>query len=316
MTRAIRVLALAMPLAICVAWFHLLAPTTAWTTPVVWTVSAALVVGALATTWASWRSTATPHLVIGVGLLGSQAAIIACSLAGIRLVPHDLFPDRRLAIVVGVALVLAIVGLVRHRMWARWLGLALGAVGLCSGGLNAIHYWPVTSAPDLAHLQWSMDMYLTAWLLFVSAFGGALVVANLASPAVREACIAKAPHSTWTSSHALVRSLRWLVISAFAAVPMLLVYAWIQPIVPATQTSALVLAITLTCGGILAIRGKVAGALLLVASGGGLLAQTALTALYASDRQIAGYYAIFWIPAGLVAIACAFHLFATLSRRR
>ncbi len=315
MTRVLRLVTLALPLVICLAWFHLFAPTLAWTTPIVDVVSGTLLVAALATTLAIWRGSARLSFVIGGGLLAAQAAIIACSVAGVRLVPYDLFPDRRLAIVVGIGLVLAVAGLVRQRMWARWLGLALGAVGMFSGGLNAVHYWSVTAAPNPIDLAWSMQMYLAAWVLFVSAFGGALVVINLMAPAARDACIAKAPHSTWTSSHTLVRSLRALVVASFVAVPMLLVYAWLQPIAPATRTSALVLAATLACGGILAIRGKVAGALLLVIAGGGLIAQTVLTAVYASDRSIAGYYAIFWAPAGILAIVCAFRLLATVSKR-
>jgi hypothetical protein len=232
------------------------------------------------------------------------------------LIAFDLFPDRRLAIVVGAALVLAVVGLVARRTWARWLGLALGAVGTLSGGLNAIHYWPVTGAVDPAHVEWSMQMYLTTWVLLVSAIGGALVVLNLASPAVREACAAKSRDPAWSSDHGLLRSLRAMVVSAFAAVPMLLVYAWLQPIVPATRDSALALAAALALGGILAVRGKVIGALLLVISGGGLLAQTAITALDAApdQRGIAGYYAVFWLPAAALAIVCGVRLAGPMLR--
>ncbi len=61
-----------------------------------------------------------------------------------------------------------------------------------------------------------------------------------------------------------------MILTAFAAVPMLLVYAWVQPIVPATQTTAVVLAALLALGAILAVRGKLVGALMLVLAGAGL----------------------------------------------
>jgi len=310
MTRALRVLGLVMPVVMGIAWFHLFGPTTAWTTPVHWVISGLLAAGALATAVAGWRGMARLHVGIAAGLLAAQAAIIACTLAGVRLIAFDLFPDRRLAIVIGAALGLAVYGLLRRRMWARGLGLALGAVGALSGGLNALHYWSVTDAPNPEYLEWSMEMYVTAWVMLVSALGGALVALNLASPAVREAFAAHTRDTAWTSDHRVIRPLRAMIITAFAAVPMLLVYAWLQPIVPATQPTALVLAALLALGGVLATRGKVIGALLLVFAGAGLLAQTAATALAAApdDRGIAGYYAVFWLPAALVALACGVRL--------
>ena len=163
-------------------------------------------------------------------------------------------------------------------------------------------FWSITRTPDLAHLDWSMEMYLTAWVLFVTALGGAMIALNLAMPAVRDAF---ARDATWASDHRMIRGLRASLIASFAAVPMLLVYAWLQPIVPATQGTALALAAVLAAGGMLAVRGKVIGAVLLVLAGAGLFAQTAVTALAAApeQREIAGYYAVFWLPAALLAIA-------------
>ena len=310
MTRVIRVVSLAMPLLVGAAWFHQFSPTTAWTGPIHWIVSGVVAAAALATACAAWRRLAGLHLAIATGLLAAQAVIIGCTLAGLRLVEHDLFPDRRLAVVVGAALVLTVIGLVYRRLWARSLGMALGATSALSGGLNAIAFWQVTRAVDPAHVSWSMDMFLTAWVMLVSALGGMLVVLNLATPAVRTAFATRTRDATWTSDHHVVRWLRGMIVTAFAAVPMLLVYAWLQPIVPETQTTALVLAATLTAGGILAVRDKLIGALLLVVAGAGLLAQTAITALDAlpGDRGIAGYYAVFWLPAGVMAIACGIRL--------
>lgn len=299
-----------MLVAVAVAWLHLFGTTTAWATPVEWVISGLIAAGALATVVAAWRGKARLHVTLAAGLLACQAVIIATALAGVRLIDFDLFPDRRLAIVIGVALVLAVYGLARGRLWARGLAIALGAVGTVSGGLNAMYFWSVTRAPDPLYPAWSIGMYVQMWVLCISALGGALVVINLVAPAVRTAFAARAQNAAWTSDHRALRWLRPMVITAFAAVPMLLVYAWLQPIVAATQTSAIVLAAALSLGGILAVRGKVIGALLLVLAGTGLVAQTAATALLATPEQrgIAGYYAIFWLPAALVALGCGVRL--------
>ena len=306
MTRALRVLAVAMPLAVGACWFHLFSPTTAWAPPIAFAISAILAGAALGTAIAGVRL----RIAIATVLLAGEALALWTSLAGFRLIPYDMVPDRRLAIVVCAALVLTVVGLVRKRVWARWLGLALGAVGALSGGLNAVKFWPATRAIDIDHLDWSMDVFLGTWVLLVTALGGAMIVINLAAPAVRDAFAAKHRDATWTSDHAMIRWLRATLVASFAAVPMLLVYAWLQPVVPATQDTALVLAAVLTLGGVLAVRGKVIGAVLLVLAGAGLLAQTAVTALAIApaQREIAGYYAIFWLPAALLALATGVRL--------
>jgi hypothetical protein len=100
--------------------------------------------------------------------------------------------------------------------------------------------------------------------------------------------------------------LRLALIAAFLAVPMLLVYAWMQPIVPATATTAVVLAAALAIAGTLAVRGKLIGAILLVAAGCGLAAQAIATTALAPDdvRKLTYYYDVFWAPAALLAIVC------------
>jgi len=248
---------------------------------------------------------------IAAVVLGAEAALVACSFAGVRLTRTALFPDAKLAVVVGVLSVVAIYGLARRRFWGRWLGLALGATALVSGGLNELCYWKLTAHVDPICVDWSMDVFEVAWLLWLTAIGGAVIVANLAA--------ARGSHdhdATWSSSDRLIGLLRATIIAAFAAGPMLLVYAWLQPIVPATKDTALVLAVALALGGALAVRGKLVGALVLVVAGLGLVAQTAATVLGATagDQRIAAYYAVFWLPAGALAIACGVRLARPLLR--
>jgi hypothetical protein len=91
------------------------------------------------------------------------------------------------------------------------------------------------------------------------------------------------------------------------AVPMLLVYAWMQPIVPATVVPAQLVAAVLTLGVAAAARGRVLGALLLVVGGAGLLVVTAATyfGAEAGTTRVASYYVVFWLPAALTSLACA-----------
>jgi hypothetical protein len=306
-----------LALAVGVVWAHMLFPVSAWEWPVHWFVSSVIAAAALGTVLAAWRRRPGVELAIGAFLLGAQAVIIACSLAGVRLVAMDMFPSRPLASVIGASLVLAVVGLVRRKMWARWLGLALGGVGAASGAWNAVKYWSITGAPDPKYYAWSMEMYLTSWLMWVSALGGALVVINLASSPVRDMFAARAGDTVWRSEHGLVKGLRATLLASFAAVPMLLVYAWLQPIVPVTRPSAFALAALLALAGFLTVRGKAIGAVALVLAGLGLGAQTAATFLDAApaQREIAAYYAIFWLPAAALAVVTGIRLTAALVRK-
>lgn len=316
MRRILVVLSLVLAAVVALAWHRLHGTTTAWATPVTVTISALLAAGALGTIVAAWRSSAKLHLVLGVGLLGAQLLIIATRLAGMRIVEYDLFPDRKLAIVVASCLALSIYGLIRHRVWGRWLAIALGATGAVSGGINTIHFWAVTAGPNAELFHWSMQMHLAAWVLWVGTIGGLMVVLNLASPAVGAAIAARTQDATWTAPTREARWVRATIITALAAVPMLLVYAWLQPIVPATKTSALVLAAALAIGATAAIRGKLAGALLLVVAGLGLVVQTVMTATGAAPHQgmVAVYYAVFWLPAAITAIGSGVTLAAPVWR--
>jgi hypothetical protein len=310
MRRILVVLSLMLAAVVAIAWHRIYGTTTAWATPVTVTISALLAAGALGTIVATWRQSAKLHMVLGIGLLSAQLVIIVTRLAGMRLIAYDLFPDKKLAVVVAGCIALSIYGLIRHRVWGRWLAIALGATGAVSGGINTLHFWSVTAGPNPEFYDWSMQMHLAAWVLWVGTIGGLTVVLNLASPAVGAAIAARTQDSTWTAPTREARWVRATIITSLAAVPMLLVYAWLQPIVPSTQTSAIVLAAALAVGATAAIRGKLAGALILVLAGAGLVAQTAFTAIGAPPDmdRVTLYYAIFWLPAAVTAIGAGLAL--------
>jgi len=105
-----------------------------------------------------------------------------------------------------------------------------------------------------------------------------------------------------------------------AAIPMLLVYTWMQPIVPETANTALPLAIFLGLAIAAATSKKVIGAMALVLGGIALLAETAATVHMARQNpdplvgQIALYYAVFWLPAGLLSLQCGARMVAPVLR--
>jgi hypothetical protein len=233
-------------------------------------------------------------------LLTANTGFLLSTLSSLELLAMPA-PDWKFVLVLSAGMMLGVVGLVLRRPWARWLCLALGATGLGSGGLNAINMWEITSniteADTYVNPEWCTQMFRIQWIYFVNALGGALIVLNLV--AARRAFVAA---GVWSGREPVMRVLRLSMIASFVAVPMLLVYAWMQPIVPATQTTAVVLAAGLTLGAVLAVRGKLVGAVILVVAGLGLLAQTLVTMLLADDRFIASYYLVFWTPAAVLAI--------------
>jgi hypothetical protein len=311
MRRIPLVVCLALPVLVAIALYHVFAPHLAWWKPIHVGVSALVAVVALATAIAALAGAARVHVALAITLALPQLAVIAARLGGFKLMDHELYPSRRLAVVVAATLVLAIYGLMRGRLWARWLTLALGVVGMMSGALNAWNYWHVTDYVDTADVAWSVSSVESLWVLLVMALGGAIVVVNMLMPAVRDMFAARAHGTTWVSNDRVIGAVRLAIVGAFVAVPMLLVYAWLQPIVAATRPTALALAAALTIASVFAVRGKLIGALLLVACGLALVAQTAATFAGAADsnaRFIACYYAVFWLPAAIAAMYCGARL--------
>lgn len=293
--RVLPALAVLLPLLAIVLARHLMA-TTAWITPFETAISTALLAAAIATLIAicgriRWLSIGVP-----VALLLANTAFMIGRTAGAHLGPLP-GPDPKFAIVLCAAMLIGVAGLIARRQWARWLALAFGAAAIGCGGLNAINFWTVSGTLNTEWRDWYYDMCRVEGFYFVTALGGAFIVINLI--AARDSFVA---NPTWNRREPIVRWLRASMIATFVAVPMLLVYAWMQPLVPATKSTAVVLAAVLTVGAVLAVRGKLVGALLLVVAGVGLAVQTAATLQLAHEPRIAIYYAFFWMPAAITAV--------------
>lgn len=275
---------------------HHLTKTTAWVSSFELTISIGLVVAAVLTVIAivgrvRWLSIAVP-----VALLLANTAFMLGRIAGLKLgaLPP---PDVRFTILLSAGTLVGVVGLIARRQWARWLALALGVAGGGCGLLNGINYWSVSGTINTTYLDWYYDVCRVECLYLATAIGGVVIIMNLVAV---HGMFRASP--TWSDNTPVVRWLRASMIASFVAVPMLLVYAWMQPLAPQTATTAVVLAAMLTLGAVLGIRGKLVGALVLVLAGLGLAAQTFATAALAHDTRIALYYVAFWTPASLVAL--------------
>ncbi|MBL4634483.1 MAG: hypothetical protein JKY56_11460 [Kofleriaceae bacterium] len=227
---------------------------------------------------------------LSISLFALMIGMVGNSLVGTKLFAFDLFPDTRYATFLVGLLALNIVGLWRSSFLARLLSLALAGGGILSSGLNLA---PFAAEPS----QYT-------WSLAIGIVGSLLILANLLGAAQREH-FERDASPLWSSSDPLLRSLRTTMIALMAAIPLLLVYAWMQPIVPATATTALPLAIFLSLAVIASAKRMVIGALGLVVGGVALWAQTAVTLVLANNSgnpaagEIALYYALFWGLAGL-----------------
>lgn len=299
---------------ITVAAVRLLGASTAWLTPTSTTISLILMALTAASLVAVARDVRGLRIAIAASLLGAKVGFIVAELAGYRLVSFVAYPSTKFAVVLALGVAAATVGLVRHRMWARWAYLGLGLAAIGSGGLNAINFWPVSGHVEAHAPAWSMLVLEQSWGYACAIVAGLLIVANLAP--IGDSFVAGKSHATWTSDAAVIRALRRLTIASLGAIPMLLVYAWVQPLVPATVPSALALAAVLTLGVIVAVRGGVVGALILCVGGVGLGVQTAVTYALASGvpQRTTLYYAAFWMPAALLSLVAAAHLARPLAR--
>ncbi len=230
---------------------------------------------------------------LSIILFALMIVMVGNSLVGTKLFAFDLFPDTRYATFLVGLLALNIVGLWRSSFLARLLSLALAGGGILSSGLNLA---PFAAEPS----QYT-------WSLAIGVVGSLLILANLLGAAQREH-FERDVSPLWASSDPFLRSLRTTMIALMAAIPLLLVYAWMQPIVPATAATALPLAIFLSLAVIASAKRMVVGALGLVVGGVALWVQTGVTLFLAQDSghapnvEIALYYAVFWGLAGLSAL--------------
>jgi hypothetical protein len=232
------------------------------------------------------------RLAIVVVLFAAADALLIARALDRWPLPCDVFRSPRYVLFLSSVLTATAYGLVRRRLWARWLGLAFGSYGMVSAGINAVNFLGVAD-------HWT-------WTFVAFALGSALVGLHLADPDVGEAFLARSTQaSLWGSTDPLVRLSRAAIIATFAAVSMLLVYAWMQPFVPSTARSAEWLAALLGVGAVLTARRKVLGGLVLGLGGAGLAAQCLVTASRgASEPELVAYYLVFWVPAALLGMCC------------
>lgn len=304
-----------VPVLVAAMAVRLTGSSTAWLTPFIVAVSAAVAAAALATVVAVARDVAWLRAGLPALLLAALVPFIVACQVGASPLRVAAFPSLAHAIALGAITVVAVVGLVTRRLWGRWLGLALGGAAIGSGGLNAIAFLPATRAFDHAHADWSITMFETEWAQLVGVVVGLLLVVNLATAG--RAFRAGRADPTLASDAPVIRSVRWLIVAALMAVPMLLVYALTQPLGPATRASALALAAVIGLGAIATVRGRVLGVLTLTVAGLGLIGQTVATYLAADGaaaRHIAGYYAVFWLPAGAIAFVASLRVIGPTRR--
>ena len=259
-----------------------------------WLITAVVAFIGLATLAAVAAGATRVKQGIAATLLSINGVVSMSSFLGISLLAFDPYGDPRYALFLSAIIALAVVGLIRGWFLCRWLALALAAAGILSAGLNLV--------------RWTDFRGAYTWTLAIHISGALLVLATLLGADVR-ARFEKKAAPVWTSREPLLRALRVTIIAILAAIPMLLVYGWMQPVAPATGTTAIILAAFLSVSVALAARRKVIGALGLVLGGLALLAQTGATVALAYSASseagwIALYYVVFWTPAGLAALVC------------
>lgn len=245
---------------------------------------------------------------LGLGALGLAVfpALELLALAGVR--PLPLLNATPVGAVFSAGCLLALFGLLRRQLWGWWLACAGAVMGLLSGGLNALDRLPAPS--------------VELWGLTLTFLGAGCALLGLLGPDLRRA-LREGDHvdPVWRAADPLVAALRWTIGASLLALPMLFVYAWVQPVIPGTAGPAIALAGLLALSLVLVIARKVIGALLLSLAGAALLALLALMAYGAAAHpepclsRIVAYYAVFWGPAGLLALRTGALLAARLGRR-
>lgn len=251
-------------------------------------------------------------VVLLLALLASTLVLVGACAAGRSLLPVETWPGRRYPAVLSGAIAIAGVGIVRRAPWARWLVAALGIGGVLSAGLNlaATCWWLHDRGGNALSGQlpalWTFELLVLGSLSMLVLVSGAGMKRAFNKPFSPDD-----PSTLWSSSSPLLVIVRALVIAELVAIAMCLLYGWAQPIVPSTAPSALALALSALAGVALTVARKTIGVLVLVLTGGGLLAQSAFT--IAGARRMQGvdgamddalFYSVFWTLAGVTALAC------------
>lgn len=255
--------------------------------PAVWIATSVACAGAIAGAVVP-AARARVHAAIAAALMLAVGGFAASRVAGAWPFAWDALADRRYAAFIATMAITVAIGLVRGKLWARWAAIAFAAGSALGGTLNSINMREVRDE--------------TAWLAAIGVVGGVTIISQLMRASVRDAFTT---HAVWTSRDRLVRSARWAAIANFAAAPMLMLYAFGQPVAPATVYSALAIAPVLFLGSTLVIMRRTVGVLVLAVGGLALLAHTAATARYvelAMNERVVGYYAAFWLPAAVLGL--------------
>ncbi len=257
-------------------------------------------VAALVTAVSIWRGLVWPRIVVASTLLAVAMATLGSWMLGAWPFEYNPFHDVRHVGFLVIATGLAALALPFRLVAARWVALGLAVSGIISGAMNTL---TMTAFSPQTHCTAPVS-----WTFIIGLLWSATLWMTLAGPTMRKAFIARSSADTiWGSSHRLVGVIRWTALANLVAIPMLLVYTWAQPVVAQTSCWAFSLALLLGVGTALTLSRKVVGAVLLSVSGVGLLFLSLATISIAGGGSLwlTGYYAVFWVPAGLLSLVCA-----------
>lgn len=239
---------------------------------------------------------ASLHRRICLGVLAWVAALLIATLGGAKVPGFVPIEDRRFLLTVLGATAVPIAGLLWRRPWGRWVAIGLGCAGTGASLLHVAQHWGASFE----------RLWMSACL--AAGFVALILHASARSLAAQD----EPPAAGVDSPNAVAGWLRASVVCGVMAVPVLASYGWVQPgRLDALTNPALFLAGALVCVTALTIRGKAVGALGLVLAGAGVLALSVASFTQASvawESRVAMTYAVFWIPAGLVTIACGVQL--------
>ncbi len=268
-------------------------------------ISVLVAMAAVATLALSLGGSVRGRLHVAVVLLAVAEGLLVAHLFDRWPFAADPFANPRYVAFLTLVLAATIYGLVRRRIWARWVGLAFGTFGTLSSGINAVQF-----VGAQVRDPWT-------WTFCAFSLGSAIVGLNLADRRVADAFLqGSGPSALWRSTDPLVRVTRWAVVSCVAAVSMLLVYAWLQPFVAGTADRALALALVLGAGAVLTMLRKTLGGLVLGIGGAALAAfLVSIARAGAAEPGLVAYYAVFWAPGALLGMLCGAMMLGRALRR-
>ena len=274
---------------------------TAWVSSTAIGFTGAIAVGILACFWALW----TGHLVarrwVAVAFLLLAGAAILLGRYG--LLPSHVGDGPSYPwFLIGFAFVSAL-GTARRNRNGRWLAIAGAAASAASSWVNLI--W----------LYGRNEPWI--WSLVLGGVGGAAVLFCLLGNEIAATDQLSSAQKVWEKQSAEIKVLRWAVVAAFFAVPMLFVYGWVQ-----VGAAAGVAQWTPWVGGLLLIStwltssGRSIGVLGLFVSGllVGALCIALLFQAGGLSVNLRNYYLPFWSPAALLSMAAGLRLLPGLAR--